>query len=306
MTVEEKIEKISKKISSKILFDYNLKKLNWFNLGGSAKVFFKPDNLNDLVLFLKEFSSNLPIKVIGAGSNILVRDGGFNGVIIKLGKNFSHLSKLDNGTIVSGASVLDKKLSDFALENSIGGFEFFSCIPGSVGGAIRMNSGCYQFDVSKCLISIQSIDYKGNVKLLMSKDIKFHYRGSNLPDDLIFLSATFKGTQNDKKTIKKKIENFIESKKKSQPSQIKTCGSTFKNPFDQTTKKAWELIKESDCNKMKVGGAYISDKHFNFFVNDGTATSLDMELLIEKVKEGVIKKTGIKLDLELQIIGENI
>ena len=116
MTVEEKIEKISKKISSKILFDYNLKKLNWFNLGGSAKVFFKPDNLNDLVLFLKEFSSNLPIKVIGAGSNILVRDGGFNGVIIKLGKNFSHLSKLDNGTIVSGASVLDKKLSDSQVE----------------------------------------------------------------------------------------------------------------------------------------------------------------------------------------------
>ena len=167
-----------------------------------------------------------------------------------------------------------------------------------------MNSGCYGEDISKILVSIQVMDFSGKIRVIYSKDIKFHYRGSNLPDDLIFLSATFRGMQNDKITIQKKIENFIESKKKSQPSQIKTCGSTFKNPLEQTTKKVWELIKESDCNKMKVGGAYISDKHFNFFVNDGTATSLDMELLIEKVKEKVIKKTGIKLDLELQIIGE--
>ena len=254
--------------------------------------------------FLKEFSNRLPIKVLGVGSNTLIRDGGFNGIIIKLGKNFSHLSKLDENTIIAGSSVLDKELSKFALKNSISGFEFFSCIPGSVGGAIRMNSGCYNYDVSKCIASIQAVNFHGIAQSIKMDKINFFYRGIDLPEDLIFLSATFKGNKQNSKIIEKTMQKLSLIKQKSQPSKIKTCGSTFKNPVGQTKKKAWELIKESECEKIRVGGASISKKHCNFFVNENSATSEDMENLINIVKEKVFNITGIKLELELQIIGE--
>ena len=306
MNIEKKVDNFSKNISGKIFCNYDLKKLNWFGLGGPAKVFFRPNNLDELIKFIKEFGNFLPIKVIGVGSNILIRDGGFEGIIIKLGKSFLHLSKLNESTIISGASVLDKSLSNFATEHNISGFEFFSCIPGTVGGAIRMNSGCYDCDISKCLVSIQILDKSGIVKSIMADKINFKYRGSDLSKDLIFLSGTFKGKKERKINIKKKIDYLVNKKKKSQPSKIKTCGSTFKNPINQTKKKSWELIKESDCDKLSVGGAHISNKHSNFFVNDGNATSKDMENLILKVKDNVFKVTGIDLELELEIIGKKI
>ena len=304
MNILKQVQNLSKKISGKIYFKYNMKHLNWFNLGGPAKIFFKPNTLDELIIFLKKFSNILPIKVLGVGSNTLIRDGGYDGIIIKLGKNFSHLSKLDDNTIIAGSSVLDKQLSKFALENSISGFEFFSCIPGSVGGAIKMNSGCYDYDVSKCIASIQTVNYNGIVRSIKSEKINFFYRGSDLSDNLIFLSATFKGQKQDSKKIKKTNQKLEAIKKKSQPSRIKTCGSTFKNPTSQTQKKAWELIKETRCENMKIGGASISEKHSNFFVNENSATSNDMENLINQVREKVFEITGIKLELELQIIGE--
>ena len=305
MNILQLVKDISKNLSGKIYYEYNMKHLNWFNLGGPAKVFFKPDTLEELIFFLKKFSNSLPIKVLGVGSNTLIRDGGYPGIIIKLGKNFSHLSKLDDNTIISGTSVLDRQLSNFALENSITGLEFFSCIPGSIGGAIRMNSGCYGYDVSKCILSIQTINFNGVVRSIKTEKTNFYYRGTNLSDDLIFLSATFKGRKHSSKEIKEKMEKFSAVKKESQPSQIKTCGSTFKNPINQEQKKAWEFIKEAQCEKMKIGGASISAKHNNFFVNGGSATSSDMENLINHVREKVFSVTGIKLELELQIIGEH-
>ena len=169
-----------------------------------------------------------------------------------------------------------------------------------------MNSGCYGHDISKILVSIQAVDTKGVVRLINSNQINFAYRGSDLPKDLIFLSATLKGTKSESKIIKQKIDNLVLKKKNSQPSQIKTCGSTFRNPIDKTKKHSWQLIKENGCEKMTVGGAYISEKHANFFVNDGRATSNDVEDLINQVKEKVLIATGIKLDLELEIIGEKI
>ena len=253
---------------------------------------------------MKKFSNSLPIKVLGVGSNTLIRNGGYDGVIIKLGKYFSHLSKLDDNMVISGSAVLDKQLSNFALENYIAGLEFLSCIPGSIGGAIRMNSGCYDYDISKCIASIQVVDRNGIVRTIKSEKINFFYRDSDLSDDLIFLSGTFKGEKQDKRKIKEKMEEFSAIKKKSQPSKIKTCGSTFKNPTSQTQKKAWELIKEAQCENMKIGGASISEKHSNFFINQGSATSNDTENLINLVREKVFKATGIKLELELQIIGE--
>ena len=302
MNISKQVQNLSKKLSGKIYYEYDMKHLNWFNLGGPAKVFFKPNTLEELIFFLKKFSNSLSIKVLGAGSNTLIRNGGYDGVIIKLGKNFSHLSKLNDNTLISGSAVVDKQLSNFALENSVAGLEFLSCIPGSIGGAIRMNSGCYDYDISKCIASIQVVNRSGIVRTIKSETINFFYRGSDLPDDLIFLSGTFKGEKQDKRKIKEKMEELSAIKKKSQPSRIKTCGSTFKNPTSQTQKKAWELIKEAQCENMKIGGASISEKHSNFFVNQGSATSNDMENLINLVREKVFNITGIKLELELQII----
>ena len=214
MDLIKKIENIKDKISGKVSFNENLSKLSWFNLGGPAKVLFRPKNLNELSFFLKELEGIKNIKVIGAGSNILIRDGGFEGIVIKFGKSFSHLSLFDKNTLIAGASALDKSVSGFAFENLLSGFEFLSCIPGTIGGAIRMNSGCYGEDISKILVSVQAMDLKGRIKVIYSPDIKFCYRGSNLDSNLIFISATFRGKKNDKLNIKNKINNFIEKKKK--------------------------------------------------------------------------------------------
>ena len=303
MNLISKIKNLQNKISSKILFEENLSKYSWFNLGGPAKVIFRPQNLNELSIFLKSIKDFENIKVLGAGSNTLIRDGGYDGIIIKLGKSFSHISLFNEDTIIAGGSALDKNLSNFALENSLTGFEFLSCIPGTVGGGVRMNSGCYGEDIEKILVSVQVMDFQGKIRVINSSDIKFSYRGSNLDKNLIFVSATFKGKSENKNNIKNKINDLIKQKSKDQPNKIKTCGSTFKNPEN---KKAWKLIKDSECAGMRVGDAYISEKHCNFFVNKGKATSKDLEELINGVKSKVFTKTGINLELEVQIIGEKL
>ena len=282
MNLISQMKEIKKKMSCHILFNENLSKYSWFNLGGPAKVIFKPKNLNELSIFLKSLEKKNEIKVLGAGSNTLIRDGGFDGIIIKLGKPFSHLSILNNNMIIAGTSAYDKNVSNFALENSLSGFEFLSCIPGTIGGGIRMNSGCYGEDISKIIISVQAMDLNGNIRVIYPQNIKFSYRECSLDRNLIFISATFKGKKENILSIEKKIKKLVKQKKKDQPSKIKTCGSTFKNPEKN---KAWSLIKESGCKGMKVGDACISDKHFNFFVNKGKACSKDLENLINKVKK---------------------
>jgi UDP-N-acetylmuramate dehydrogenase len=303
MNLISQIEEIKKKISGQISFNESLSKHSWFNLGGPAKVVFKPKNLNDLSILLKNLKGFNKIKVLGAGSNTLIRDGGFDGIIIKFGKSFSHLSLFNKNMIIAGASALDKNVSNFAFENSLSGFEFLSCIPGTIGGGIRMNSGCYGEDISKILVSVQVMDLSGKVRAIYSSNIKFFYRGCDLDNSLIFISATFKGKNENNINIKKKIDNLVKQKKQDQPSRIKTCGSTFKNP---QSNKAWSLIKDAGCAGMEIGGAYISEKHCNFFVNRGNAKSQDLENLIRKVENKVLNKTGIKLELELEIIGEKI
>jgi len=301
MKLISQINEIKNKISSQIRFDENLSKYSWFNLGGPATIVFKPNSLNELSIFLKNIVGFDKIKALGAGSNTLIRDGGFNGIIIKLGKSFSHLSLFDKNTIIAGASALDRNVSNFALKNLLSGFEFLSCIPGTIGGGIRMNSGCYGEDISKILLSVQAMDLSGKMRVIYSPDIKFSYRDCNLDSKLIFVSATFRGKKDNKINIQRKINNLVKKKKKDQPSQIKTCGSTFKNPENG---KAWQFIKDSGCAGMNVGDAYISQKHCNFFVNKRKARSKDLENLINKVRNKVLEKTGTKLELELQIIGE--
>jgi len=295
------IQSLEKNLSSKILYNEDLSKLSWFNLGGKAQVLFRPQNLKELSFFLKEIKGFKNITVLGAGSNTLIRDGGYNGVVIKFGKSFSHLSLFDSSTIIAGASVLDKKVASFAEEKSIGGFEFLSCIPGTIGGAIRMNSGCYGEDISGILVSIQAMNFNGDLRIINASDINFNYRGSNLEKNLIFISATLKGKKDREINIKAKTSKFIKQKENTQPSKIKTCGSTFKNPEN---KKAWSLIRESGCAGMREGGAQISEKHCNFFINKGNANSNDLEKLIIKVQKEVFKKTKINLELEIKIIGE--
>ena len=303
MKLISKINNIKEKISGKITFDENLSKHSWFNLGGPAKVIFKPENLNELSIFLKSLKGTNKIKVLGAGSNTLIRDGGFDGIIIKFGKSFSRLSLMNPNMLIAGASALDKNVSNFALENSLSGFEFLSCIPGTIGGGIKMNSGCYGEDISKILVSVQTINLDGKTQIIKGTDINFFYRGNSLSRDLIFISATFKGTVNKKKDIENKINNYVNRKKDSQPQNIKTCGSTFKNPENN---KAWKLIKESGCAGMQIGQAAISTQHSNFFVNKGNANSNDLEKLIHEVQKKVLLEKGIKLELELQIVGKKV
>ena len=293
-----------KKFEGSLSKNVNLSNYSWFNLGGAAEFLFKPENKNQLIEFLKEIKNeNIKITVLGAGSNTLIRDNIVKGAVIKLGSNFSYTKLISKNTIEVGAATLDRKLANYAKDNNIANFEFLSCIPGSIGGAITMNSGCYGNDISKILQSIQVIDKKDLiVKEIKKENINFLYRGTNLTDDLIIISAKFQGVINNKNKIEKKQSGFIERKKMSQPSQIKTCGSTFKNI--NKDKKAWMLIKESGCENLKVGDAVISQKHCNFFVNKGNAKSKDIETLIKKVKKKVYEKTGVNLQLEIKIIGE--
>ena len=240
----ELIKKFSKNISN----NTKLSNYSWFNLGGPAEYLFKPKNKLQLIEFLKENKKNkLKITILGAGSNTLIRDNGIKGAVIKLGSNFSYINLLDKETIEVGAATLDRKVSNFSRDNGIGNLEFLSCIPGSIGGAIIMNSGCYGYEISKFLVSINVIDIKDcKEKEIKREQIKFFYRGTNLPSEFIIVSAKLKGIKISKEDIQKKQNELIERKKISQPSQIKTCGSTFKNISKE--KKAWMLIKEAGVN----------------------------------------------------------
>jgi len=298
----EEFTKFSNEVSSKIYFNYDLKKSNWFNIGGKTKIYFRPENLPDLMLFLKKFGKKEKIHILGAGSNTLISDETFDGVVIKLGKNFSKISILPDNIIVAGSACLDKKLSDFAVENGIGNFEFLACIPGTIGGGLKMNAGCFNREFKDILLSIQAIDKDGRVLTIPAKKVFFEYRNSNLSDDLIFLSASFLGKKMDKDKIQKEIHKLKKTKDNNQPTKIKTSGSTFKNPITQSDKKVWQLIKESVPLNTRFGDACISDKHYNFFVNKNNASFNDMNKLIKFVQESVQKKTGITLEKEIKIL----
>ena len=301
MEIKELKKKLDK-FGDNIRFEFDLKNKNWFNIGGKCKVFYKADNLKDLVLFLKNLENREKIFILGAGSNTLITDNFFDGVVIKLSKNFSNISLLKESIIIAGSGVLDKSLSNFAMSNDIGGFEFLSCIPGTIGGGIRMNAGCFGREFKDILLSIQAIDKSGNLITIPAKKVEFEYRKNDLSDELIFLSASFQGIKSDNLKIKDEMTKLKIEKDKNQPTKIKTSGSTFKNPISQTKKKVWQLIKESVPLDTKFGDAYISEKHCNFFVNGGKATFNDMSKLIDFVAKNVLEKTGISLEKEIKIL----
>jgi len=296
------LKELITEFNNNLKLDYDLKKKNWFNIGGKTKAFYKAGDLKELIKFLKKLQDKEKIFILGAGSNTLISDNKFDGVVIKLTKNFNNISLHSKEIIVAGSAVTDKSLSEFAMENSLGGFEFLSCIPGTVGGGIKMNAGCFQREFKDILISIQAVTKSGQVITIPAKEINFKYRDSELSENLIFLSASFKGFKKDKIKIRNEMSLLKEKKEQAQPTKIKTSGSTFKNPIDQTEKKVWQLIKDSVPLEKSFGDASISEKHCNFFVNKGNAKFEDMKKLIDFVSDCVLKKTGIKLETEIKIL----
>ena len=274
--------------------------LTWFNVGGLSKYYFQPSSEKDLVSFLKDNELNLPIYPLGAGSNIIIRDKGFNGIIIHFNK-LKEISIDEKGIINSYCGAMDADVARFARNHSRTDLEFLIGIPGTIGGGIKMNSGAYGSEIKKILIDVTAINKNGMLKKFTVEDLKLDYRTNKLSQEWMFLKARFKSNNGSKDLIQKKMKEIIQSRKISQPTGKKTGGSTFMNGKDF---KAWELIDNAGCRGLKKGGAIISNKHCNFIINENNATAADIEKLGETVRKKVFEKTGKKLKWEIKIIGE--
>ena len=294
-----KILELSDKLKSKIYLDYNIGKHTWFRTGGNAKIFIIIENNFELEIILNELN-NENFYVLGSGSNLLIRDTGFNGVIIKLGKEFNSLNIIENKLEV-GASVLDINLSKFALKHGIEGFEYFSGIPGSVGGAVKMNAGCYGSETKEILNSIEFYNQKLQKQNKNKENLNLTYRSSNIKDNEIISKVTFNLKYGDSDIIQHKMIDIKEKRLSTQPIKNKTSGSTFKNPKNLF---AARLIEEAGCKGMEYGNAVVSNQHANFFINKGRATATDIENLGKQVVDKVYKKFNIILEWEIKIIGD--
>tara|TARA_B100001057_G_scaffold495952_1_gene596109 strand:- start:485 stop:1357 length:873 start_codon:yes stop_codon:yes gene_type:complete len=274
--------------------------LTWFSVGGCSKYYFQPSSKEDLILFLKNNDLNLPIYPLGAGSNIIIRDRGFNGIII----HFNKLNEIlidKKGIITAYCGAMDAEVARFARNHFRTGLEFLIGIPGTIGGGIKMNSGAYGSEIKNILIDVTAINKNGILKKFTVKDLKLNYRTNKLSHEWMFLKARFKSNSGCKNIIQNKMKMIIQSRKISQPTGQKTGGSTFMNGKDF---KAWELIDNSGCRGLKKGGAIISNKHCNFIINEDNATASDIETLGEIVRKKVFEKTGKKLNWEIKIIGK--
>ncbi len=278
----------------------DLSKITWFRVGGHAEVLFKPENSNDLADFLRNVPKDIPVNIIGVGSNLLVRDGGIDGVVIKLGKGFTQI-EYDNKMIIAGAGALDLNVALFAHACAASGLEFLSGIPGTIGGALAMNAGAYGSDIASILIKAEAVDMEGNKHILENKDFRFIYRGHSLENNYIFTKAYFKAQDGNKEDIARRMSEIQMAREDTQPIHTRTGGSTFKNPQG---KKAWELIDEAGCRGLIIGGAQVSEKHCNFLMNIGDAKAKDIEMLGEEVRCKVREKSNIDLEWEIKRIGK--
>jgi UDP-N-acetylmuramate dehydrogenase len=281
--------------------DVPLAKTNWFQVGGPAEVLFRPADIDDLCYFLKSRSKEISLTILGVGSNLLVRDGGLEGVVIKLGKGFVDI-KHHGHFIEAGAGALCYNVAIYAASHGIGGLEFLSGIPGTIGGALAMNAGAYGADVASTLNQAKAIDDSGLLHTLTPSDIGYVYRGNTLPEGMIFVYGKFQGQPADPKEIHERINTITKQREETQPIRSKTSGSTFKNPEGH---KAWQLIDSAGCRGLRIGDAQVSEKHCNFFLNVGQATAADIEALGEEVRKRVKEKTGIELQWEVKIIGKH-
>lgn len=279
----------------------DLSKINWFNVGGPAEVMFRPADLDDLIFFLKHKPKDIPVTILGVGSNLLVRDGGISGVVIRLGRGFAQISH-ENNTVIAGSAALSFNVANLAADYGVAGLEFLVGVPGTIGGALAMNAGAYGSDIAAILQTARAVDEAGNLHELSPVDIGYIYRGNTLPEGMIFIDCVLKGTNGNNADIKARLAEITAMREETQPIRSKTSGSTFKNPPGL---KAWQLIDQAGCRGLKIGGAQVSEKHCNFFINTGNATAADIENLGEEVRRRVKDKTGVELVWEVKIIGNS-
>jgi len=295
----EKLKKLLPKVRGRYLFDVPLAPTTWFRVGGAAQITFKPADLQDLQFFLKNKPKSVPLHVIGVGSNLLVRDGGVEGIVIRLGHGFTNIH-VEETIIDVGAAVLDRNLASFSCEEGIAGFEFLCGIPGTIGGALRMNAGAYGSDMSQILKYAFAVDPKGTLHRFTPQELGLSYRHCDLPKDWIFVGAQLEGWHGEVSQIKEKISSFLAERERTQPVKSRTGGSTFANPEGG---KAWELIDKAGCRGLTNGGAMMSELHCNFMINKGNAKATDLENLGEEVRQRVRSVTGVELRWEIERIG---
>lgn len=288
------------KVRGRLTADASLAPLVWFKSGGRAEWLFEPADLEDLQDFLRALDPAVPVKPLGLGSNLIVRDGGLSGVTIRLGKSFSGV-EVEGNWLVAGAGTPGILLASTARDHGIAGLEFMRGIPGTIGGAARMNAGAYGRETADILVDATVVLRSGEIRVADVDALGYSYRHSDLPDDAIVVAASFHGQPGDKVVIAAEMDRIAAEREASQPLRSRTGGSTFKNPADH---KAWQLVDAAGCRGLKRGGAQVSEKHTNFLINTGDATSADIEALGEDVRSRVKSHSGIDLEWEIQRVGK--
>lgn len=286
-------------VKGRLRFDVSLARYSWFRTGGPADVMFEPEDEDDLIQFLSAVDPALAITLIGVGSNVLVSDEGVDGIVIRLGKKFSE-THIEGDNITAGAGAMDVHVARLACDAGIAGLQWLVGVPGTIGGAIRMNAGAYGGDVATSLVRAKAVNFAGEIFNVTVDELGFSYRHSKAPKDWIFLSGTFKGTQGDPATLRANMQEISTTREDSQPIGTRTGGSTFKNPEGY---KAWQLIDDAGCRGLRIGDAMMSEKHCNFLINMGAATATDVSKLGEAVRDKVLQHSGVALEWEIRRIG---
>jgi UDP-N-acetylmuramate dehydrogenase len=287
-------------LRGRLIANQPLADLTWFRVGGPAQVLFTPEDENDLVYFLQNLPAEISVTVVGLGSNLIVRDGGVRGVVIRLGRGFADIRVEKGARIRVGTAVPDVKVARAAQEAGIAGLSFMRGIPGGIGGALRMNGGAYGRETKDALIEARGVDRAGKVHVFKSGDMHYTYRHCGVPEDIIFTEALFQGEPGDREIIAAEMDKITEAREATQPIKNRTGGSTFKNPPGQ---KAWQLIDAAGCRGLVVGDAQVSELHCNFLINRGNATAHDIETLGETVRRRVKETSGVELEWEIRRIG---
>jgi UDP-N-acetylmuramate dehydrogenase len=286
-------------LRGRLIANQSLGEITWFRVGGPAQVFYLPEDENDLAYFLRNLPADIPVTVVGAGSNLIVRDGGVPGVVVRLGRGFNEIKVEDGNRIAAGAALLDVMVARAARDAGIAGLAFLSGIPGSIGGALRMNGGAYGGEIKDVLIEARGVDRQGNIRSFSNAEMGFAYRHSGVPDDVIFTHALLQGHAGTREEIAAEMDAIKHKREASQP-RNRTGGSTFKNPPGHS---AWQLVDEAGCRGLKVGDAQVSELHSNFLINLGHASASDIETLGETVRARVQEHSGVALEWEIKRIG---
>jgi UDP-N-acetylmuramate dehydrogenase len=286
-------------LRGRLLANQPLAELTWFRVGGPAQLLFMPEGESDLSYFLQNLPADIAVTVVGLGSNLIVRDGGVPGAVIRLGRGFGDIA-IEETRLTAGAAVPDVKVARAAAEAGIAGLSFLRGIPGGIGGALRMNGGAYGRETKDALVDARAVDRRGRIHVLSNADMHYSYRHCGVPDDFIFTQAAFAGTRGDQAAIAAEMDKITESREATQPIKSRTGGSTFKNPPER---KAWQLIEAAGCRGLRQGGAQVSEMHCNFLINTGNASAADIETLGETVRQRVKDTSGIELEWEIKRIG---